>query len=362
VSTRVSLLTEIPAPYRIPLFNALAARPEVELDVIFLRARNPDRPYRLHEDEWRFGGRVLAGRDLTVRGRWLVLNTGAAAALRRTRPDVVVLGGWNQPAFWVALAWARARRVPVVLWVESTLRDARPSGGGPAKRLAARAAAAFVVPGQASRAYVHALAPAAEVVTAPNAVDTGFYASRLDERDALRAERGLTRPCVLYVGRLAPEKAVDVLVAAARGLDADVVLAGTGPEERHLREQAPPNVRFLGHVERDELPGWYAAADVLCLPSRSEPWGFPLNEAAAAGLPLVATDAVGAAHDLLEDGVNGFRVPPDDVGALHGALARLCGDGDLRQRAAARSRELSGGFTPKAWADAVARLLERVAA
>ena len=79
-----------------------------------------------------------------------------------------------------------------------------------------------------------------------------------------------------------------------------------------------------------------------------------LNEAAAAGLPLVASEESGAAHDLVEDGGNGFRFAARDVDALRSALQRLADDPDLRARFGARSRELALGFTPEAWAAGVA--------
>lgn len=351
---RVVLLTEIPAPYRIPLFNALAER--VDLLVLFLAERNPDRPYRLHEDEIRFAWEALPGRALTVGGRWLVLNHGVARRVRGA--DVVLLGGWNQPAFWTALTWARAARRPAVAWVESTLRDSRPTA---AKRLLARACASFVVPGSAAGQLVRSLVPAARIAVAPNAVDGALFASRVPEREQLRAELGIDGCCFLYVGRLAPEKGVDVLLSALGGIDGELVIAGSGPEEEHLRALAPSRTRFLGYLDRDELPAWYAAADALVLPSRSEPWGFPLNEGAAAGLPLVATDAVGAATELIEDGVNGFRVPAGDVNALRNALRQLAEDMAFRRAAGARSRALAAPFTPDAWADAVAHLVQTCA-
>lgn len=355
--TRVVLLTEIPAPYRIPLFNALAGK--VELDVVFLAQRNPERPYELHEEELRFRWRVLRHRDFTLAGRWLVLNRGVVDSLRGA--DAVVLGGWNQPAFWLALAWARTTRTPVVGWVESTLGDARSPLTSPAKRVLAGLQSAFVVPGAAAHAYVAALAPRARVELAPNAVDAELFASRVGDRDALRSELGINGCCFLYVGRLAPEKGVDVLLRAFDGVDGELVLAGDGIERERLRSIAPPRTRFLGHVERDDLPAWYAAADVLVLPSLSEPWGMTLNEAAAAGLPLVATDAVGAARELVEDGANGFVVPAGDAGALHDALARLSTDAGFRAEAGARSRRRSGTLTPDRWADVVARLVDELA-
>ena len=79
-----------------------------------------------------------------------------------------------------------------------------------------------------------------------------------------------------------------------------------------------------------------------------------LNEGAAAGLPLVATDAAGAAHDLIEHGRNGFRVPAEDEAALAEALRALATDADLRRMFGERSREVSERFRPEAWAAAVA--------
>lgn len=350
--TRLTLLTEIPAPYRVPLFNALAER--LDLRVVFLRGRNPERPYRLHAEELRFDWSILPGRDFTVSHRWLVVNAPVSRRLRGS--DVLLLGGWNQPAFWEALAWSRLRRVPTALWVESTSRDRRSGRVDSLKRILARAVDAFVVPGSASRLYVESLGVSSDRVTvAPNAVDPAIFA----RRDGTRNEG----PCrLLAVGRLSPEKGLDVLLRAARGLQVEILLAGTGPEEERLRSLAGENVRFLGHVDRDALPDLYAQADVLVMPSRSEPWGMVLNEAALAGLPLVSTDAAGAAHDLIENGVNGFRVAAGDERALCDALERLVGDSDLRRAAGARSAELARSFTPARWADAVAALAERLAA
>lgn len=345
--TRVALLTEIPAPYRIPLFNALAER--VDLTVLFLRDRNPDRPYRLHEDELRFRRHTLRGIDVTIGRRWLVVNASVIGRLRHA--DALLLGGWNQPAFWEALAWARARGVPAHVWVESTGNDRRTGRLETAKRRLLRIPAGFVVPGTASRDYLESLGvPAPRITIAPNAVDPSVFGTATRSRDD-----GPVR--VLAVGRLAPEKGLDTLVQATDGLPVEVVLAGTGPEEERLRRLGGERVRFLGQVDRDALPQVYADADILALPSTSDPWGMSLNEAALAGLPLVSTTAAGAAWELIEDGVNGFRVPPDDAAGLRAALGRLVEDAGFRRAAGARSREIAARFTPEGWADAVSAAL-----
>jgi glycosyltransferase involved in cell wall biosynthesis len=363
MSVRIALLTEIPSPYRIPLFNALAARDDVELSVLFLSRADPRRPYPVYEEEFEFDWQVLPGLEHLRGSRWFVLSRGAGRALRELHPDVVVAGGWNQPAFWRARQVARSTDVPLVAWVESTTADQRSRSRGleRAREAFVRSASAFLVPGSAAEKFVAQLdVPADRIVVARNAIDLARFrnaaAAARARRDELRRERGIAGCCYLYAGRLAPEKGLAVLLGAFAQVGGQLLLAGVGPEEDRLRADAPPGSRFLGWVSRDELPEWYAAADVFVLPSVSEPWGMVLNEAAAAGLPLISTEQTGAAHDLIEDGVNGFRVPAGDEPALVNAMAALRDDGALRTAAGRRSLELSEQFTPEAWAAAVAAL------
>jgi glycosyltransferase involved in cell wall biosynthesis len=353
---RFALVTEIPAPYRIPLFNALAER--VDLRVLFLAETDPRRTfYDLHEQEWRFAHEVIPGRSLERGGRWLVLSRGVGRRLRRFAPDAIGVGGWNQPAFVRALAYAKAHRVPIVSWVESTARDER-GGRAPlelAKRALVRAYDGFFVPGQASFEYVRSFGVDPDrIALAPNAVDAARFAGPREPGD------GTVR--FLYVGRLDPEKGLDVLLRAFDGVPGELVFVGSGAAEEELRARASGRVVFTGPLPRDEVARWYRRADAFVLPSRSEPWGMVLNEAATAGLPLVATEGVGAARELLEDGVNGFRVPVGDERALADALRRLAEDAAFRTAAGARSRELAARLTPEAWADGVAGLARRLAA
>jgi glycosyltransferase involved in cell wall biosynthesis len=366
---RIALLTEIPAPFRLPLFNALAARPEIDLRVLFLSANDPRRNYPLYEREIAFASEVLRGRDALVGGRWVVVNVGVLGRLRRLRPEVVVVGGWNQPAFWQAAGYARAARVPLVVWVESTARDER-SGRRSfelGKRVMLRAAAAALVPGAAAAEYVASLGvPRERIAIAPNAVDLELFGARVaaerERRGALREELGLDRCTFLCVSRLSREKGVDVLVRAFDGVPGELVVVGDGPDQELVRRLAGRGVRLLGRIERDELLRWYAAADAFVMPSRSDTWGMSMTEAAAAGLPLIATEAPGAGYDLIDEGVNGFRVPVEDVEALRAALVQVAEDENLRERGLARTLELAAGYTPEAWANAVtalARLLSR---
>ena len=111
--------------------------------------------------------------------------------------------------------------------------------------------------------------------------------------------------------------------------DAQLMVVGDGPEGQSLRELATrlgaeDHIHFLGFHQRDELVELYTCADAFCLPSRHEPWGVVVNEAAACGLPLVVSDRVGAGRDLVTAGENGRVVPAEDAAtlgaAIHGVL------------------------------------------
>ena len=366
---RLTLLTEIPAPYRIPIFNALAVRDDIELEVLYLAKQHPARPYHLHEEEIMFSWRILHGVHVTRGNRWLVVNAGVIGAVRRSRPDVLVLGGWNQPAFWQALAFAKAAGRTPIAWVESTLRDER-SNSGPlesAKRMFLRASAGCLVPGRAAVDYVAALGvPRSRIGVAPNAVDLEVFGARAAglrrERAELRTRLGISGRCIFSAGRLDPEKGIDDAICALSGLphDVELVIAGVGREEERLRTLAvhiaPGRVRFLGFLPRDEIVPWLVAADAFVLPSRSEQWGMGINEAVAAGVPVVASDAAGAAYELIEEGANGAVVVASDADALTRALEQVLGEPSFAQTAAARAAELTAEHAPESWAAAVSEL------
>jgi glycosyltransferase involved in cell wall biosynthesis len=364
VPVRIAIVTEIPAPFRNPLFAELSARSDVDLLVLFLSERDPRRHYQLVETEMEYEWRVLPRRLTIQRGlRWVVVNRGTFGALRRFRPDAVVVGGWNQPSFWIAALYARLRRCALMIWVESTTRDARSRSSliQLARRAMVAAADGALVPGEAARSYVLGFGiPTDRVAIAPNAIDLsrfegGLRAART-ARDEIRARLGVEGVVVLSVGRYSWEKGHDVLVRAAAGHSWIVVCVGEGPERQALEALAGPNVRIEGYADFDALVDWYTAADIFVLPSRSDTWGMVLNEAAAAGLPLVASAVAGAAYDLIEDGVNGFRVSPEDPAALAEAISRLADDRDFRTAAGARTLELAESLTPARWAESTSAL------
>jgi glycosyltransferase involved in cell wall biosynthesis len=172
----------------------------------------------------------------------------------------------------------------------------------------------------------------------------------------------------LYVGRLAPEKSVEVVLSAFARLSAQcpagsvrLLVAGTGPSEAALRNQAPPGVTFLGAVNRaTDLPALYASADAFVYASTTETLGLVVLEAMASGLPVVATPALGVG-DFLEDGRNGLAFPAGNVDACAQAMRQLCAGESLHERLRSGARQTAERFADGAEMDRLDGVLQDLA-
>jgi glycosyltransferase involved in cell wall biosynthesis len=374
---KLVIVTEIIAPYRIPVLNALAQRAEMRLEVIFLSENDPSlREWRVYKDEIKFNYRVLPSWRQRL-GRYnLLINRGVHAALSSIEPNAVLCGGYNYLASWSAARWARSHRVPLLLWSESTAWDRR-RGYPLVESMKARflkLCAAFVVPGRSSFEYLTALGIAPQrIFTAPNAVDTALFSNLAEtarRKESQVRSRHLPSRYFLYVGRLVKDKGVFELLEAYAQLEVEIrcnvglVFAGTGSDSRKLIERAakisPGAIQFAGFVHREELPEVYAFADALIFPTHSDPWGLVVNEAMACSLPVILTSVAGCASDLVQDGKNGFVIPPRDVARLARAMTRVAEDSAKRAEMGRRSGERIEANSPDKWANGMLEAVKSV--
>ena len=345
------LITGTVSPYRREPFRLLAEAEDVEVIA------------------WEEAGPPIAG--MTVH-RTTQLGALRLVASGRYRAVICGLGGrLALPGSYLA---ARARRVPFVLWATIWAHPRTPGHALsylPTAHLY-RSADAVVTYGPHVSEYVMRRRSAGNVFEAPQAVSIAEFGREVTpaEREAARERAGAENGFLcLFVGRLEREKGVDVLLEAwehaALGHDATLALAGEGP----LRSRARGlTVRQLGYVTPLELPGLYAAADAVVLPSVPtatflEPWGLVLNEAMLQGTAVIASDAVGAvAGGLVRDGRNGLVAPAGDPTGLAARLRTLAGSPELRERLGRAAREDALRFSPEAWALGMRRGLHAVGA
>jgi glycosyltransferase involved in cell wall biosynthesis len=337
--------------YRVAAFKRLYEREDVEFAL--------------------FGGRLKHGggpsaRALPFPHRHLREHESyALAASGRYRAVVCPTGG--RIAVLATWAGARRARVPLILW--SSLwahpRSFSHAFSFLALRRLYRSADAVVTYGPHVSAYVRARG-AHHVHVAPQAVDNAFWGS-----PDVNMPNNPTWPVnatvkFLFAGRPAREKGLGVLVEAwsMSGLQAPtaaLVLVGAGSTPPWV--PAGGAVVGLDPVSATQLRNFYAAANVLVLPSIPtrtfrEPWGLVVNEAMNRGLPVIVSDAVGAAAGgLVRDGRNGLVVPAGDPVALAGAMRRLAGDPSLRARLGEAGRADVSAYTHDAWAAGFSRAL-----
>jgi len=370
---RLVLITEIIAPYRIPVFNSLASRADIELQVIFLSETDPSlRQWLVYKDEICFSYEVLPAFRRRLGNYNLLINRDVEAALRRARPQVILCGGYNYLASWQAQRWAGKQRVPFLLWLESTAADRRSRSAvveALKRRFLARCQA-FVVPGKASKSYLqHFAVSDGSIFVAPNAVDNAFFLEHAARAragcEALRAKLNLPDRYFLYAGRLVRAKGVFELLDAYVKLDAalrsaiGLVFVGDGPARSKLMELAvhvqPGIVQFAGFVQRAGLADFYTLADALVFPTHSDTWGFVVNEAMACGLPVIASEVAGCVADLVEDQATGLVVPASDVASLAIAMGFLAGQPEVRAQMGQLGAERIRDYSPEACAAGIAR-------
>jgi glycosyltransferase involved in cell wall biosynthesis len=334
-------------------FRALASQAGIDLTVAFLLSHDPRWPWGAPPSPLGFRHLYLDAQ----RPKMLAL----LRLVRKSRPHVVIVGGWDHTEYLAASALQRLAGFEVILWSESTALDWRRQTTlrEKIKQRLIRNAGAVVVPGRAAERYARTLG-ATTIITAPNACEVAVPLADDAGNSADRRWDGVST--VLFVGRLASEKGVDVLLRAWRQVASSspsrLVIIGSGPEDAQLKKLAfdlnVTNIEWLPFGEPSQVQRWYRRAQILVLPSRSEPWGFVINEAMAANLPVIASSVCGAAVDLIEDGVTGWIVPPEDADGLARCIQHALTDSTARSAIAAAAAERITSYTPTTWAEGMA--------
>jgi len=298
-------------------------------------------------------------------------------ALDELQPAVLLLSGWSLPGAAEGLSWCAHRGVPAVLMSESTKEDEpRKPWKEFVKRRVVRLFRAALVGGRKHRDYVTELGmPANRVFTGYDAVDNGHFAAGADavreEAAAWRLRLGLPEHYFLVCARFEPKKNLSRLLegfAAYRRLAGPqawrLVLLGDG-ELRPVLERArsqmgiQEEVAMPGFLAYQELPAFYGLAGAFVHASTTEQWGLVVNEAMAAGLPVLVSNRCGCAPDLVEEGGNGFTFDPYDVDGLARLMFRMSAlPGEQRQAMGRRSREIIQHWGPERFAEGMRNAVE----
>jgi len=364
-----------PTPYFDHFFRRLVAElPVAPVLVGYTHSRSvwiPPTSAAAKYEEQVFGGPVASDWDRSWWAQWREWRLGGhlIARMRRDRPGIVLLLGYRDPCRWRVMRWCRRQGVLALTWSDVNARGTEaPAAGlrGWAKRryvqwIDRQLVGGWLVCGTGGREYLRAYGVderrAFLVPYEPDyaAIDAVGAADVSAVQAAINLEPGRRR--LVCSGRLVPTKRFDAVIAAFAAVaderpEWDLVVLGDGPLAGTLRAAVPPGlaerVRFIGFIPAmAKVWAIYKSCDVLVHLADHEPWGLIINEAAACGLALVCTDAVGAGIELVRDGVDGRVVPRGSQEAAVTALREVTEPTTLR-RMRAQSRPILEEWRRKA--------------
>jgi len=296
--------------------------------------------------------------------------------------DCVVVFGHSYISFWLAIAAARFAGKPLILTTDATHLE--PGNNSKWKTRLKRhllpflynqVAGAVLVPSSASKRFIGSLGVNQQrIVLTPYVVDNDYIESIAAQTDRRRVLEDWNIPgeskvivfCAKFLARKRPHDALRAF-AGAGVANSYLLMIGDGPLADSLREEAARlgvagRVRFTGLVKYSQLPQLYAASDLLIITSEREPYGLPVNEAMICGVPVIASDRVGAAQDLIREGETGFTYPCGDVDRLAGLIREALSDDErLRQMGQAARRRMQT-WSARENAEATLRAIDEVMA
>lgn len=346
-------LTNVPAPYRLGIWNKLADF--VELKVVFILKeknwRNWPAPVT---DTWQF--QYLSFSSFKFGDFQLVPNFFGATKLLKGQ-EIVIIGGWESPMFMRMTFLAKKRGLTVVHFYESTLQSHRYNNIyiQMLRRKIFSAADFIVTPGEASSQAVLAMGISREkIVTLFNPVDVSWF----NEHAQLFNEISTPGHRFLFVGQLIKRKNLSTLINAFSSVRTEfdtLTIAGEGEDESMLKELTlslgvSEHVKFIGQQSQDDLAQIYSRSQTLILPSTNEVWGLVVNEALACGLQVIVSEKCGVAKFVEHmDGVFTCEpTAPSVAGAMNQAKwswTGLIADPEILE------------YTPEAFAEELLRLV-----
>jgi glycosyltransferase involved in cell wall biosynthesis len=280
--------------------------------------------------------------------------------LIKKRFDIFISGDSANISTVETYCISRILRKPFVLWEERWfIKDRISTLMWPFIRYISSHASALIVPGVKSREFfVRIGVPKSRIFIAPNASYLKISTSHEEEIEETRRKLGLTdKTVILYFGRVTRIKGVSTLLKAFKQLSSkrkDVYLVVAGDVDpiykteldglcKHLNTS---DFKITGHLSMKDREIYFELADVVVVPSVTEVWGLAINEALVAGKPVISTNTTGASYDLIQNHVNGFIIPSENVHALLCSLKRLVENPNLMREFGKNSRKIAEqGYT-----------------
>lgn len=355
---KVVIVTNIPTPYRIPLFNKVKdifEKNMLKLKVIFCTRGYRRRKWNFDHEKFHFEYSILRDPKIVIGEKMINLSGSLFFELIKERPDVIISVGFSVPTLIVWL-YCKIFNARFILWSGETpeLSIKRKDFIGFRhyfRKKLIKDTKSCIAYGRRAAAYLESLGkPRNKVFIAINTVDTTYYSHEVDKlrlkKEEIKTNMCLPQKNILFVGYLSKRKGVEFVLRAFDLLETQDVglhIIGDGQYRDTLKNLARrldlKNVYFWGYKQKNELPLFYAIADVFIFSSLKELWGLTIIEAMTCGLPMLCSNMAGATPDLIHDGLTGFVVNPTEVKEMARILSYLFDKPHIREEVGMRARK-----------------------
>jgi len=349
LNRKVLLITNIPTPYRVPLFNVMSqmfSRVGFTLNVVFCakgyKGRKWENPLRSADFEYY----ILKSLKIRLREDYIFLPLNLLSLLLRERPSVVISGGFSFQTIIVYL-FDLITKTPYIVWSGEIPREKRniPFPRCIIRKILAKKASAFIAYGTKAGEYLMTLDSKKPIFYGWNTVDTEFFSNRVanlkKERDKILKDLEITksRIHILAVGYLIKRKGFENFLKSLVLIKKNFFLhiIGDGPERVNLENLSQElnlkdNLHLWGYRQKEELPRFFAIADSFVFPSLFDIWGLVPIEAMATGLPVIVSKFAGSTCDLIQHGINGFVIDPYNIKDMAEKIQILIDNPTLRKK------------------------------
>ena len=346
----VILFTNIPSPYRIEFFNELGKF--CKLTVVFEAQYNPNinirwRFYQIHTFQAIF---LKQGAIREKKINWKILKY-----VEKNKESIIIFTNYAYFTEMIALLYAKIRGIPYILEVDGALSHQENTVKSWYKSLLIKKAEIYLSPSKTTDNVLKRYGADPKKIyrypfTSLKKIDFVETPITQQEKSDLRRKFNIGKRYILSVGQFIPRKGFDILIRAFSkvSVECDLYIIGGIPTVDYiylLDCLQLKNVHFLDFKKKEELELYYKGAELFVFPTREDVWGLVINEAMAKGLPVITTDNCVAGLELVENGVNGYLVPVDDVESLAQRINDVLSNEELRTSMAYASLKKIKNYT-----------------
>lgn len=361
-------LTNLPAPYKVDLFNNLAKR--IDLTVLFERSNADNRNNAwLKNNCIGFEAIFLEGIKI---GEEASLCLDIFRYIKKSEYDLFILNGYSSPTSIYLIFLLKILKIPFILSLDGgILKKDTNFFKDKFKRFLINSAKFYFSTSNETDKYLESFnIKSSDIFRVPftsilskDLLKKPFTAS---EKKILKKNLGLSSEfMILTIGQFIHRKGIDVLLRSIPSIEADItvcIIGGSATKEykKIITENSINNINFYDFMSKEELSYFYKAADLFVLPTREDVWGLVINEAMSFGLPVISTNKCIGAIELLDTNKTGFIIPSDDSAKLSSKINLMLNNDELRSNMSKNALNRIGNYTIEEMASSYFQIFKNI--